>query len=59
VVSVNPDLHSLFEAELKGTPCTKLGHVNAGGEIVVDEENWGYLSDWKDAYDNALEKLLQ
>ena len=59
VVSVNPDLHSLFEAELKGTPFTKLGHVNANTEIVIDEESWGYLSDWKEAYDNALEKLLQ
>jgi phosphoribosylformylglycinamidine synthase subunit PurL len=59
VVSVNPDLHLLFEAELKGTPFTKIGHVNANKEICIDDESWGYVSDWKEAYDTALEKLLQ
>ena len=58
VVSVNPDLHALFEAELRGIPFTKIGHVNATKEILVDEESWGYVSYWKEAYDTALEKLL-
>jgi phosphoribosylformylglycinamidine synthase subunit PurL len=58
VVSVNPDIHALFEAELKGTPFTKIGHVNANKEICIDNETWGYVSDWKEAYDTALEKLL-
>jgi phosphoribosylformylglycinamidine synthase len=58
VVTVNPDLHLLFEAELKGTPFTRIGIVNANKEIVVDEESWGYVSDWQEAYDKALEKLL-
>jgi phosphoribosylformylglycinamidine synthase len=58
VVSVNSDLCALFEAELKGLPFSKIGHVNATKEIVVDNESWGYISDWKEAYDTALEKLL-
>lgn len=58
VVSVNPALHSLFEAELKDTPYMKIGSVNAIQQITVDDHNWGYISDWKEAYDNALEKLL-
>lgn len=58
VVSVNPDLHALFEAELKGTPFTKLGHVTANKEIVIDSDNWGYISDWKKAYDTSLERML-
>ncbi len=58
VVSVNPDLHALFEAELKGTPFTKLGHVTAGKEIVIDNDNWGYLTDWQKAYDTSLERML-
>ena len=58
VVSVNPDLHHLFEAELKGLPFTKIGVVNAQKEIMIDDESWGYISDWKEAYDGALEKLL-
>ncbi|HYD20053.1 MAG TPA: phosphoribosylformylglycinamidine synthase subunit PurL [Flavipsychrobacter sp.] len=58
IVSVNPAVHSMFEAELDDVSFTKLGVVNAGGEIKVDEESWGYISDWKEAYDTALEKLL-
>lgn len=58
VVSVNPAVHAMFEAELKGMPCTKIGTVNADGSIKIDHETWGYISDWKEAYDTALEKLL-
>ena len=58
VVSVNTDLCPLFEAELKGLPFTKLGTVNAQKEIMIDDHNWGYISDWKDAYDTSLEKML-
>lgn len=58
VVSVNTDLCPLFEAELKGLPFTKLGAVNAMKEIMIDDHNWGYISDWKEAYDTSLEKLL-
>ena len=58
VVSVNPDLHALFEAELKGLPFIKLGHVTAGKEINIDSENWGYISDWQKAYDTSLERML-
>jgi phosphoribosylformylglycinamidine synthase len=58
VVSVNPDVAKLFEAELKGVPFTRLGHVNASKEICVDDECWGFVSDWGEAYDTALEKML-
>jgi phosphoribosylformylglycinamidine synthase subunit PurL len=58
VVTVNADLCAFFEAELKGLPFAKIGAVNAQKEVLVDSENWGYLSDWKTAYDTALEKML-
>lgn len=58
VVSVNPDLQAIFEAELRDTPFTKIGHVNASKEINVDGENWGYISDWRKAYDSSLENAL-
>ena len=58
IVSVNPAVHAMFEAELDDMSFTKLGVVNAGGEIKIDDESWGYISDWKEAYDTALEKLL-
>lgn len=58
VVSVNPDLATLFEAELKGMPFTKLGTVSANEAIHIDGESWGYVADWKQAYDSSLEKKL-
>ncbi len=58
VVSINPFIQQLFEAELKNIPHTKIGHVNATGEIHIDEVAWGYISDWKEAYDNALGNLV-
>jgi phosphoribosylformylglycinamidine synthase II len=58
VVSVNADMHAIFEAECGSTPYHCIGSVCANGEIKVDELSWGYISDWKEAYDNSLEKLL-
>lgn len=58
VVSVNPDVAMLFEAELRDIPFTKLGHVNASKEICIDDECWGFVSDWGEAYNTALEKML-
>ncbi|MBA3828248.1 MAG: phosphoribosylformylglycinamidine synthase subunit PurL [Taibaiella sp.] len=58
IVSINPNIQALFEAELQHTPFTKLGVVTASAEIVIDDEKWGYTSDWKNAYDTAIEKLL-
>jgi phosphoribosylformylglycinamidine synthase subunit PurL len=58
VITVNPDIHALVEAELKDVPFTKIGYVNANNEINIDGESWGFVNDWKEAYDSALEKLL-
>ncbi|MBS1630809.1 MAG: phosphoribosylformylglycinamidine synthase subunit PurL [Bacteroidetes bacterium] len=58
VVSVNPDLKSLFEAEVAGTPYSLLGRVASNAEICVDGESWGYLPEWKQAYEQALEQAL-
>jgi len=35
----------------------RLGSVT-GGEIKVNNESWGNISDWKQKYDTAIEKLL-
>lgn len=58
VVTVNPDLQSLFEAGLRGLPHTKIGHVCAHTELHIDQDHWGYLADWQIAYDTALERML-
>jgi phosphoribosylformylglycinamidine synthase len=58
VVSVNPDLKALFEAEMEGVPHSLLGRVAPTAEITIDELGWGYMSEWQDAYDSALERLI-
>ena len=58
VVSVNPDLKALFEAEVSAVPFTVLGRVSPTAEISVNEQGWGYLSEWQQAYDTALERLI-
>jgi len=58
VVSINPYVHTLFEAELKDIPFTKIGTVDANKGVCIDGINWGYISDWKEAYDTSLERLL-
>ena len=42
---------------MNGFPFDLLGHVTKG-DIRIDEETWGDVSDFKDIYDNALAKHL-
>ena len=58
VVSVHPTLASVFEVEMGDVPFIKLGTVKASGEMLVDGVSWGYASDWREAYDQAIEKAL-
>jgi len=58
VVTVSPELQKMFEAEVQGVAYSKLGTVLANGNIQIDNEDWGYISDWKNAYDTAIEKML-
>jgi phosphoribosylformylglycinamidine synthase len=57
IVSVNPAIAAMFEAEAQQMPITKLGVVTTG-EITIDNSHWGYINDWKNAYDTAIEKML-
>jgi phosphoribosylformylglycinamidine synthase len=47
-----------FEAMLGNIPFVKIGAVKAGGHVTIDGESWGNIKDWKDAYDTAIENLL-
>jgi phosphoribosylformylglycinamidine synthase len=58
IVSVNPELQKMFEAEIQNVVYSKLGKVMGDGSIHIDNEEWGYISDWKNAYDTAIEKML-
>jgi phosphoribosylformylglycinamidine synthase II len=59
VVSVSKDRIAAFlqKAKEAGISTTELGTVSAG-EINVNGTDWGNISDWKNKYDTAIEKLL-
>ena len=56
VVTVQTEKANEFERQLK-IPFEKLGVVTSG-EITIDKESWGNISEWKDRYDNAIGKYL-
>jgi phosphoribosylformylglycinamidine synthase II len=59
VVSVSKDRIAAFlqKAKEAGISTTELGTVSAG-VINVNGTDWGNISDWKNKYDTAIEKLL-
>jgi phosphoribosylformylglycinamidine synthase subunit PurL len=52
VVSVKPDIIEEFETSLN-IPFEKLGTVTPG-EISIDKNNWGNITEWSEKYDNAI-----
>jgi len=56
-VTVKADKISEFEKGLE-IPFEKLGTVTPG-EITIESESWGNISDWKDKYDNAIGNFLK
>ena len=59
-VSVSVDNIAAFEKIVKerGVPFMKVGEVT-DGEVVVDDAGWGDITDWKEKYDEAIEKYMQ
>ena len=60
VVTVAAGDEESFVSAIKALkiPYTLLGTVT-GGNIVVDGEDWGGISDWKNKYDNAIGDILK
>ena len=48
----------LDEVGKNKTPFTLIGHVTKG-EIRIDEESFGFIKDYKEIYNNSLEKILK
>jgi len=44
-------------AKTFGIHVTSIGTVT-NGEVIVDNENWGSIANWKNEYDTAIEKKL-
>jgi phosphoribosylformylglycinamidine synthase len=60
IVSVNESRHKAFVdfMEQQEVPFSELGKV-AANDILVDNENWGRVTEWKNKYDNAIGDLLK
>jgi phosphoribosylformylglycinamidine synthase len=60
LLSITPGSRQTFVdlAAKNGVPVLELGVV-AEGEIVVNQNNWGHINEWKNDYDTALENILQ
>ena len=57
IVSVHAGDVKKFQQLVKDFPCTDIGVVS-DGEIRINDESWGFVSDWKEKYDTAIEKKL-
>ena len=59
IVSVDKKKVADFEAHLKSTnfPFEMLGTVTEG-DITIDDENWGTITEWKNKYDDAIGNFL-
>lgn len=60
IVTVGAEMLNMVLADVAkaGIACTVLGTVTLGN-IEVQEENWGHISDWKNGYDTAIENMIQ
>jgi phosphoribosylformylglycinamidine synthase len=60
VVSVNENQEEDFLEYMmeSGVNFTLLGHVTKG-KMMVDDEHFGFVSEAKDLYNNALGKILE
>lgn len=59
VVSVASTQAADFEAALGNQKFSKLGTVKGDGHIRIDGVDWGHIKGWKQAYDEAIEKLMK
>lgn len=57
VVTVSADKVNDFESSLK-IPFEKLGVVTSG-KMMIDNEDWANIGDWKSKYDNAIGDYLK
>ncbi len=44
-------------ADAQGIEVDELGKVAA--VVIVNDDNWGNISEWKYLYDTAIEKLIE
>jgi phosphoribosylformylglycinamidine synthase len=57
VVTVKKEQLSVFKELLNDVPYTELGVVTASA-VIIDGDDWGTSTAWKEKYDHAIEHLL-
>lgn len=57
VVTVSPDQAANLEKELDGLVFEKLGVVTSG-EVIIDQQDWKPITQWKRWYDTSIENYL-
>ncbi|MBN8667408.1 MAG: phosphoribosylformylglycinamidine synthase subunit PurL [Chitinophagales bacterium] len=57
VVTVSPDQAANLEKELDGLVFEKLGVVTSG-EVIIDQQEWKPITQWKRWYDTSIENYL-
>jgi phosphoribosylformylglycinamidine synthase len=60
LISVSPNQKETLVqlAQDKGIPLLELGVVS-GTDVIIGEDNWGSIADWKNEYDTAIETIMQ
>jgi len=57
IISVALDKVEEFEKFIGGYPNEKIGVVT-NGEVVVDGDYWGDITQWQEQYDTSIERYL-
>ncbi|MEO6537063.1 MAG: phosphoribosylformylglycinamidine synthase subunit PurL, partial [Ferruginibacter sp.] len=60
VVSIRTEEEEVFvnKVQKSGVTYSRLGKIT-GQDIIIDNENWGSIMEWKSKYDNAIGNLLK
>jgi len=58
VVSVSHAEKHAFEQMMGGHRYVQIGEVTSDGTLTIDDENWGSITEWKEKYDTAIDKLM-
>ena len=58
VVSVSHAEKHAFEQVMGGHSYVQIGEVTTDGQLTIDGESWGSITDWKEKYDTAIDKLM-
>ncbi|MFN5363061.1 MAG: phosphoribosylformylglycinamidine synthase subunit PurL, partial [Bacteroidota bacterium] len=60
LISISPNQKKALVqlASEKGIPLLELGVVS-GTDVIIGNDNWGNIADWKNEYDTAIETIMQ